>query len=485
MFPYKLPPRQETPLPPVPTLTQQLKQTSGTQAHVQVPLHAPPPKYVPRPPAAPGIGVELESSSGTFFTDFDRKAKPHTNDETFWKGRRLLEFDPGPGKDTEEETQDSQSTDRVIVAGEHRTAAGRLGHWALTLDTTSFLPDIDTEVQRFTAEFVVDGTQLKLTRGRNVLKEVGQEILDTVQAGKCKTSGQFTFDGETVTGTADLSKKTSFSIQITCACPLSVVYDILYTPSLLYPLDRKEQTHRDAWWYSDLSTNQPYDLDDMVKHLQEKLQDAKDPEERERLDQLCSAARRGQPLPGHKICTVHESDDEKIPIAFADLFLGSFSDKHDPKQSMPIMPRTSLKKIFTTLSWTQQADALHEIQRQKNQRILSPEVGDRNPVLFQDYLQELTDLHARMKPGSPPLTGGDYIPDPLGQHPEALGIGKLLDTTETDLDGHGELPIFEFRKIGSAALEDLPDVLGVLHDEMMDRLQAALPHTPKPDGGPQ
>lgn len=456
---------------------------------VQVPLHASPPspQYTPRPPSSPGIGVELETSS-VRFSITSNYTDPHTKEETFWKGRRLLEFDPGPEEEEEEKEKkegkeekpqaDVQLPATPIPAGQHVMAKGHLGHWALTLDTTAFHPDTLSKAGQFTAEIVVDGTSLKLDPERNVLAEMGQEILDTVRAGRCETRLPFTFDGEAVVGTASLDDKTVFSIQITCACPLSVAYDILYTPSLLYPLGQKEQAHRDAWWYTDLSTGQPYDLDDMVEHLKGKRKDAQDPEERERLDQLSIAARRGQPLPGYQIRTGHETDDKKIPLAFADLLLGAFGDKHDPKQRMPIMPRTSLKKIFTTLSWTQQAAALAEIQRQKNQRILSPEVGDQNPVLFQDYLRELTWLHARMRPGNPPLTGDEYIPDPLGQHPEALGIGKLLDATETNLDGGEELPVLEFRKIGGCTLVNLPQTLGSIYDELMARLQAALPQPP-------
>lgn len=356
------------------------------------------------PPHFPGVGVELETQDVMF--SISELHSDDAKEETFWKGYPLLNF-----------------------ACEH-------GGWAVTVETTTFNGRIggpDDKKEQFCAEIVVDGIQTKLIPNVRVLQEVGQNILDTVRACGCITHEQsYDVKGETITGQGNLTKDTNVFLQITCAFPLSTVYDLLFS-------------------HSPLNDTYPPDPDP----LQEQDSQGESPKKR------------------------------KEVLAFEALLDSIFrGGQHDPKQNMSIMPRTSMGKIFSMLDAKQREMILAYIQNGLEQVTLTGQVGDSSPVDVYKFGQCLLAIHDRLKNGSSPIDPErGFVLDPIAEHPEPLGIGKLLDATETDLEGNGSYPIFEFRRIGACTLAQLPDMLDKIHEEIMARLGYTLLEEKKEEGG--
>lgn len=148
------------------------------------------------------------------------------------------------------------------------------------------------------------------------------------------------------------------------------------------------------------------------------------------------------------------------------------------------MPRTSMGKIFSMLDAKQREMILAYIQNGLEQVTLTGQVGDSDPVDVYKFGQCLLAIHDRLEKGLSPIDPErGFVPDPIAEHPEPLGIGKLLDATETDLEGNGSYPIFEFRRIGACPLIQLPRKLDEIHKEILARLGYTLPEEKKEEGG--
>lgn len=146
-------------------------------------------------------------------------------------------------------------------------------------------------------------------------------------------------------------------------------------------------------------------------------------------------------------------------LRYTQIFDSKYSHSDDPKQNMSAMPRTSMGKIFTTLSADQQAQVLKQAGEIKQ----THSIADSNKIVFEDYREYLTKLYEKTE-------GVTTTQDPIANHSEPLGIGKLKDTMESDLSGKNEFPIFEFRRIGGYSLKALPEFLGEVNDFIVEKL---------------
>ena len=296
------------------------------------------------------------------------------------------------------------------------------GNWSITIDTTPFKPESNIFI--FNVEIVVDGTKLQLDSKKNVMQDIGAEIKEALQTEEInEINGIFSINGSDVkkvvkSGNGEnksiWSDNTIFSVQVTCAMPLDKIYDLL---------DYNEQ---------------PSILNN--KRSLSPLSD--DPSKL--------------------------SKGDKEVDAFLLLLAKTFSDSHDPKQFMPIMPRTSLGKIFMMLDGGQRKRILDILKNLswgngvlgQIMMVKDNSIGDKKKTYFNEYIDYLQKLHDNDRKTT---TTEDLIKN----HPEPLGIGKLGDQTEKGLDGKGEFPIFEFRRIGSCKLENLPTYLGNINNELM------------------
>lgn len=377
-----------------------------------LPLSSRPEAVIQRAPGPPGVGIELETPLVRIKVP-DPPTDKESQQETAWKGKRLKMF---------------------------RTSKGV--EWAITIDTTPFKPERGLWV--FNVEIIVNGRTLPLKREPDAIKDVGQHIHDTLLYNKNDALENIPMiNAHTLEKEGGWTKDTDFSVQVTCAMPLDKIYDLL---------DKKEKS-------SILNERITYDLSEYEDGYKK---------ERPKRD--------------------------KEVYAFLLLLAQAFGEAHDPKQGMPLMPRTSLGKIFRMLKKEQRKKILEILKfLGKDKKALQAignvtkvrfdaqsaaiskidsvvtdknrVIGDVTKVKFDDYIEYLLKLQRGL---------AKTKEDPIANHPEPLGIGKLLDRTETDLDGKGEFPIFEFRRIGGCRLEKLPDFLGKLNDEIIRVLDTVL-----------
>ncbi len=167
------------------------------------------------------------------------------------------------------------------------------------------------------------------------------------------------------------------------------------------------------------------------------------------------------------VAAVPEGTDPEVDTFLA-LFISMFNkpgvpNSDDPKQKMSIMPRTSYSKMFSLFSDSQQRRVLEQLHSQKGLGTLAGLDG----ITFNSYIDHFQKLYKGEVETSA---------DPLAVNKEeCLGIGQLGDIMDRDLSGTGENPIFEFRKVGGCTLRDLPQTLGVIHDELLKVLTSQKP----------
>lgn len=373
-----------------------------------------------------GIGIELETSSVKVRVkdppdQEKKKDNPRWWQESFWKGRQLKTY-----------TADSGAK------------------WAITIDTTSFNPDIGS--WQFTLEIVVDGTQLKLDSEENVMQEIGADIKEVLQSEKLSDSYEITGEsGEKFIlekESGELTENTVFSIQVTCGMPLDKVYDLLDSDSENKLCQRGKQRLSEEILVSKKEV--PLNTEEMTALL--KASDTQKYMEEKGI---------------YSVKSERTKEDKEI-YTFLYLLQQIFAESHDPKQEMAAMPRTSMKKIFMMLSEKQREtilsylngspkdDNAYNIIDKLPAYIKAPReysIGDSEKVSFEAYREYLASKE------TPEL-------DPIANHPEELGICKLKGKTERGFLEE-ELPIFEFRKIGGCSLKDLPDYLKSINEDII------------------
>ena len=390
-----------------------------------LPLSPRPEAVIQRAPGPPGVGIELETHDIMMLVATPPKEEKK-KDETYWKGQHLRDFDTNGVK------------------------------WAVTIDTTTFKPERDKWY--FPVEIVVDGTTLRLTNNSQDIINVGKDIQDKVKEldteavikgnkgdnGDDDDKGDKLIQGIPVSNAqkrwiwknAEWTDSTSFFVQITCAVPLDKIYDLL---------DGKKK--------SVLNTGDTYELSEYETVLTGTA--AEEAKKRQLTDDEITEYQMTGDVSFQK---KERPKRDKEVYTFLLLLAQAFRDSHDPKQFMPIMPRTSLGKIFMMLDEEQRSSILEILEVTGQDSTALPAIGNVTKVKFDDYKKYLLKLQHGLA-----ITEDDLI----AKHPEPLGIGKLMDQTETDLSGQGEFPIFEFRRIGRCTLGELPKFLGRLNDEII------------------
>jgi hypothetical protein len=130
------------------------------------------------------------------------------------------------------------------------------------------------------------------------------------------------------------------------------------------------------------------------------------------------------------------------------------NDKHDPKQKMKIMNRTSFGKIFSLLETKGQEDVIRWMNYYRKDWSLTKN----HPVTYDDMLIFLESVKKDQK---------NSINDPIyranhGDKAEKIGIGHLGDEMGKNQKGIS-CPIFEFRVGGNNwSFDNIPDKLKIL-----------------------
>lgn len=135
--------------------------------------------------------------------------------------------------------------------------------------------------------------------------------------------------------------------------------------------------------------------------------------------------------------------------------------KHDPKQKMIIMNRTSFGKIFTLLNDNEKDKVIEWLEAKKGEKwklTLSHQIGIEDLVLFFNQLK-MKEVDSSLDPIYHANRDKDL---------EKIGVAHLGDKLEHDINGKAS-PIFEFRVGGSnLTLDDLPGYLKNLSEDIIN-----------------
>lgn len=320
-------------------------------------------------------------------------------------------------------------------------------------------------VLRFTAEIIIDGRQLKLgSSSKDNLITICKHIYGQLMG--IKDNGQYENGIAKLKVLHPFTKYLVFSIQVTAPMALEEIYN-MYLEAKEQPLKNPLLSHLSST-HAELFTRIADSFSSAGKLQPGKAESVPDEE-----------MEVGVP---EEVVGEDKGDIDKAGIVFC-LFLKqifSHETDADPKQKMPIMPRTSLGKIFSMLSKDTRQKILVFFNSKFNEPIMMNRIAEKSPILLRNYIQYLTELNNLLNSGKEnPNIYRDMIiekldNDPIASHEEELGIGKLKSRTETDLGEETqkkELPIFEFRNIGGTVLSNIKDVLVALHDAVYSRLR--------------